>query len=114
MNQTREKEPQDITMLLIEIFFVVLVLLIICYSIYFYTSPVSPIDDAPASFTNLTVVNTDTFENTDFLTVYDNTTGVEYIITVTKEKNKKTVSFITPLYCQDGSLKVYEGALKNN
>lgn len=112
----KDKESEDITFLVFKILFVLLILLIVCVSFSIYMNPNKETDDAVApTFTDFTVINIDNIENMDFVTVYDNITGVEYMITITIEKDgSKTVSFICPLYCQDGSLKVYEGELKNN
>jgi flagellar basal body-associated protein FliL len=107
MTRMREdKEPEDIYFLM---FKVLLLLLLLVVVIYFFYRPSKETDDAAApTFTDFTVINIDNIKNTDFITVYDNITGVEYMITMTIEKDgSKTVSFICPLYCQDGSLKVY-------
>ena len=105
----KDKEPEDITIFLFKILLVLLILLVLCCYFFIYINPNKETDDAAApTFTDFTVINIDNIENTDFVTVYDNVTGVEYIITMTIEKDgSKTVSFICPLYCQDGSLKVY-------
>lgn len=110
----KDKEPEDIIFLLFKILLVLLLFLVAIY--HFYSAVNKETDDAAApTFTDFTVINIDNIENTDFVTVYDNVTGVEYMITMTIEKDgSKTVSFICPLYCQDGSLKVYQGELKNN
>lgn len=102
----KDKEPEDIMFLMFKVFLLLLLLVVV---IYFFYRPNQETNDAAAlTFTDFTVINTDSIQNTDFVTVYDNVTGVEYIITMTIEKDgNKTVSFICPLYCQDGSLKVY-------
>lgn len=105
----KNKEPEDIIFLLFKILLVLLLLLVVIYYFYFNSAVNKETDDAAApTFTDFTVINTDNIQNTEFITVYDNVTGVEYMITMTIEKDgNKTVSFICPLYCQDGSLKVY-------